>query len=67
MHGAVLPLPQYAFMAWYSLKKSTGTTLSLPLPLPLPYFLSVLYCKLLELGENFDEVFSGFQPCQVSV
>jgi hypothetical protein len=25
--------PQYTFMAWFSVKKSTGTTLSLPLPL----------------------------------
>jgi hypothetical protein len=27
--------PQYAFMGWYSVEGSTGTTL----PLPLPYFL----------------------------
>jgi len=32
MSGAIPPLPQYAFMAWYS-KRSTGTTLPLPLPL----------------------------------
>jgi hypothetical protein len=30
MHGAVPPLPQYAFMVWCSVKKSTGTTLPLP-------------------------------------
>jgi hypothetical protein len=27
MRGAIHPLPQYAFMAWCSVKKSTGTTL----------------------------------------
>jgi hypothetical protein len=27
MRGVTPPLPQYAFMAWYSIKKSTGTTL----------------------------------------
>jgi hypothetical protein len=32
MHGAVPSLPQYAFMAWCSVKeKSTGITLPLPL------------------------------------
>jgi hypothetical protein len=25
--GAVPPLPQYAFMVWYSVEKRTGTTL----------------------------------------
>jgi hypothetical protein len=29
MTGAILSLPQYAFMAWCSLKKGTGTTLTL--------------------------------------
>jgi hypothetical protein len=28
-HGAILPLHQYDFMAWCSVQKSTGTTLSL--------------------------------------
>jgi hypothetical protein len=27
MSGAVLPLPRHAFMAWCSVKKSTGTSL----------------------------------------
>jgi hypothetical protein len=27
MNGAIPPLPQYAFMAWCSVKRSTGTTL----------------------------------------
>jgi len=27
MSGAILPLPQYSLMAWWSVKKSTGTTL----------------------------------------
>jgi hypothetical protein len=27
MHGAILPLPQYAFMAWWSVKGSTRTTI----------------------------------------
>jgi len=31
MRGAIFPLPQYAFMTWCSVKKSTGTTLLLPL------------------------------------
>jgi hypothetical protein len=30
MSGAIPPLPQYAFMAWCSVYKSTGTTLHLP-------------------------------------
>jgi hypothetical protein len=30
MCGAVPPLPQYAFMAWCSVRGSTGTTLTLP-------------------------------------
>jgi hypothetical protein len=29
MYGAIPPLPQYAFMAWCSVKKNTGTTLPL--------------------------------------
>jgi hypothetical protein len=31
MSGAIFPLPQYAFMAWCSVR-STGTTLPLLLP-----------------------------------
>jgi hypothetical protein len=27
MRGAIPPLPKYAFMAWCSVKRSTGTTL----------------------------------------
>jgi hypothetical protein len=30
MGGAVPPFPQYAFMAWCSVRGSTGTTLPLP-------------------------------------
>jgi hypothetical protein len=30
MRGVILPLPQYAFMAWCSVKKNTGTNLPLP-------------------------------------
>jgi hypothetical protein len=30
MSGAVPPIPRYAFMAWCSVKKSTGTALVLP-------------------------------------
>jgi hypothetical protein len=33
MGGAVSPLPQYAFMVWCSVERSTGTTLPFPLPL----------------------------------
>jgi hypothetical protein len=32
MGGVVPPLPQYAFMAWCSGRRSRGTTLPLPLP-----------------------------------
>jgi hypothetical protein len=36
MRGTTPQLPQYAFMAWCSVKKrSTGTTLPLPLHIPL--------------------------------
>jgi hypothetical protein len=37
MSGAILPLPQSAFMAWCLVKKSTGTTL------PLPYIHTYTY------------------------
>jgi len=32
MGGVVPPLPQYAFMAWCSVRGSAGTTLPLPYP-----------------------------------
>jgi hypothetical protein len=37
MGGAVPSLPQYAFMAWCSVRGSTGTTL----PLLLPYLVTL--------------------------
>jgi len=33
--GAIIPLPQYAFMAWCSVKKNTGITLHFTLYLLL--------------------------------
>jgi hypothetical protein len=36
MHGVILPLHQYAFMSWSSVKKCAGIILPLPLPLLLP-------------------------------
>jgi hypothetical protein len=36
MSGAIPPLPKYAFRAWCSVKRSTGTAL------PLPYYRSML-------------------------
>jgi len=44
MRGAILPLPQYVFMAW-CLVKSTGTTL------PLPFFFSYLEFSAKVLSE----------------
>jgi hypothetical protein len=41
MSAAIHPLPQYAFMAWCSVKESTGTTLHLPLPLPFTFRLVI--------------------------
>jgi len=38
MRGTKPPLPQYAFMAWCSVKKSAGATLSLPYLLWKPKF-----------------------------
>jgi hypothetical protein len=35
MNGATLPIAQFVFMEWCSVK-STGTTLPLPVPVPLP-------------------------------
>jgi hypothetical protein len=35
MPGAIPPLSQYAFMAWCSVKKHTGTNLPLLLPLSI--------------------------------
>jgi hypothetical protein len=41
MSGAILPLPQYDFMEWCSVKKSTGTTL---------LYFTLLYFTLLYKG-----------------
>jgi len=44
MNGAIPPLPQYALMAWCSVK-STGTTLPLPLHVVLtPTWFDSLVC-----------------------
>jgi hypothetical protein len=36
MRGSIPPLPQYAFMEWCLLKKSTGTTLPFTLNIAYP-------------------------------
>jgi hypothetical protein len=41
MRGAIPLLPQHAFMAWCSVKKSTGTTL--PLPLEITYIIVFVF------------------------
>jgi hypothetical protein len=58
MHGAIPPLPQYAFMAWYSFKKSTGTVLPLPLLMFVMAMQSVLGNRDLILYDvhGLDEV-----------
>jgi hypothetical protein len=43
MNGDIYPFPQYAFIAWCSVKRSTGTTLPLPLPLLYLYPINDLY------------------------
>jgi hypothetical protein len=45
MSGAIPPLPQYALMAWCSVK-STGTALSLPFTIEM-HFYSVQYQEFL--------------------
>jgi hypothetical protein len=42
MRGTIIQLPQYAFMAWCSVKKKTGTNLPLPLPYSTLYFINLL-------------------------
>jgi hypothetical protein len=46
MREAISPLPQYAFMAWCSVKESTGTTLT------LPYCLRMFYSLVYNLLTN---------------
>jgi hypothetical protein len=41
-------VPQYDFIAWYSVKKSTRTTL--PLPLPLPLYMTAIMNKKPQLN-----------------
>jgi hypothetical protein len=43
MRGVIPPLPQYTFMAWYSVEKSAGTAL----PLSFIYFAK-------DVGPEFD-------------
>jgi hypothetical protein len=54
MRGAISPLPQYAFMAWCSVKSRT----TLALPLSLEWFVGRMIVNEL----NFVEFFSGDQP-----
>jgi hypothetical protein len=59
MSGAILPLPQYAFIAWCSVKKSTGT--SLPLPLALCVSLCLVYFNIYHLPYASFEVFTAVE------
>jgi hypothetical protein len=43
MRGAISPLLQYAFMAWCSIKKSTGTTL------PFTFMYTSIYFLIFEI------------------
>jgi hypothetical protein len=56
MRGLISPLPNTPSWRGAQLEKSTGT---LPLPLPL--------CSYDFAATKFDEVFSGYQPRQVSL
>jgi hypothetical protein len=56
MRGAIHPLPQYAFMAWWSVKKkrSTGTNLSSTFILyEDDNYYSSLYCPCYEKVQKF--------------
>jgi hypothetical protein len=54
MSGAILPLPQYAFVAWCSVKKSTGTNLPSPylINIKMQLILFVIYKLFIEFIEN---------------
>jgi hypothetical protein len=54
MGGAVLPLLQYAFVAWCSVRGSTGTTLPLSFLKILGYKV-VEYIQLLPMEELFEQ------------
>jgi hypothetical protein len=53
MSGAIPPLPQYAFMAWFPDKKIAGTTL--PLPVMKTYWGVNIYIspRVLDLGTRW--------------
>jgi hypothetical protein len=48
MRGAMRPLPQYASMAWCSVKQSTGTT--------LPFTMNPLYVLKIAISEGISSV-----------
>jgi hypothetical protein len=66
MRGAMPPLPQYAFMAWCSVKKSTGTALPLPLSYGPSYLESVFLtsCKVNKIMEIFKLACKKDQSCE---
>jgi hypothetical protein len=50
MRGAIPPLPQYAFMAWCSVKKGTGRTLPLPFIMTFYHWRQIKYEIILNRG-----------------
>jgi hypothetical protein len=59
MRGAIPPLPQYAFMAWCSIGKSTGTTL--PLPSTFEYYTTGRNCAININFISFNITFYNYE------
>jgi hypothetical protein len=63
MRGAVPQLLQYAFMAWFSVKKkSTGTTLPLPMKpiVPKRHIFCFAWKGLIERRDSFTSLWGVF-------
>jgi hypothetical protein len=63
MGGAVPPLPHYAFMAWCSVRGSTGTTLTFtlrPTQPPIQWVPRVLSRGIKRPGREADFIFTMY-------
>jgi hypothetical protein len=67
MSGAIPPLPQYALMAWCSVKEQGQLYLSLPLPvreIPHGQLRLVLRCLLPFKSESIVDILKGGGGCR---
>jgi hypothetical protein len=65
MHGAILPFPQYAFMAWRSIK-STGTTTFIR-GCTSVFFCVVLSCANINLAMGRSPVQGVLSKCLIDL